>query len=256
MSLGTMLGWRGVDRNGSVAERSLTRAGRWVYCLRGRAARTEPVRGGKHWRDAVDVAAGWLAELAECFHVTIDVLEDIKRTTGHDYKSLQTLAIEDSPTGNSRWRGVSTDARGAHMVCLRMWLATTGMLSLWTLFGSCFLGRLGGWVHLGLVDSAARRGRMVCMRSGPSWTTLSTRSSAVTPEWEKCVATSIKYSRGDVEKLIEAKLDVAGPLLHVVLNGIDAMGGVCFGFDTGVGERSKRFMTDIMNLDASLARFI
>jgi len=42
--------------------------------------------------------------------------------------------------------------------------------------------------------------------------------------------TVIKYSKTDVQRLLEAKLDCAGPLLTVIFNGIDNLGGLCYGY--------------------------
>jgi hypothetical protein len=67
----------------------------------------------------------------------------------------------------------------------------------------------------------------------------------------------IHYSKGDVETLLKAKLDCAGPLLVTTLNGIDNLGGMCYGFGRdNVGERIKCFLADKMHLSKSLAAFL
>ncbi len=67
----------------------------------------------------------------------------------------------------------------------------------------------------------------------------------------------IKYSKGDVEALLESKLPCAGPLLVTTLNGIDNLGGMCYGFGSGnVGERSKQFLHEKMGLSKGLAAFL
>lgn len=67
----------------------------------------------------------------------------------------------------------------------------------------------------------------------------------------------VKYSRGDVVRLLEAKLDCAGPLLIVVLNGVDNLGGMCYGFRTDNSkERSVKFLTEKMGIDESISKFL
>lgn len=67
----------------------------------------------------------------------------------------------------------------------------------------------------------------------------------------------VKYSRGDVERLIKAQLDCAGPLLMVVLNGIDNLGGICYGFGPhNSKERSIKFMTEKMGINESVSKFL
>lgn len=67
----------------------------------------------------------------------------------------------------------------------------------------------------------------------------------------------IKYSKSDVCALLEAKLDCAGPLLEVIVNGIDNLGGICYGFSKGNSkERSVRFMKEEMKFSDSLALFL
>ena len=63
-------------------------------------------------------------------------------------------------------------------------------------------------------------------------------------------------SVSDVKRLLEAKLECAGPLLMVVMNGIDAFGGICYGFKSGGGkERFTKFMEKHMSIPKSLAEF-
>ena len=67
----------------------------------------------------------------------------------------------------------------------------------------------------------------------------------------------IHYSKGDVESLLNAKLECAGPLLVTTLNGIDNLGGMCYGFHRdNVGDRIKDFITHKMHLSKSLATFL
>lgn len=67
----------------------------------------------------------------------------------------------------------------------------------------------------------------------------------------------IKYSRGDVKALLESKLPCAGPLLVTTLNGIDNLGGMCYGFkDANVGKRSTKFLHEKMGLSEGLAAFL
>ena len=67
---------------------------------------------------------------------------------------------------------------------------------------------------------------------------------------------SLKYSLGDVEKLLKGELDCAGPLLMVICNGIDNFGGICFGFSTRVGIRSVKFMKDKMSFNEPIANLL
>jgi hypothetical protein len=76
--------------------------------------------------------------------------------------------------------------------------------------------------------------------------------------WETYVTKAIEYSRGDIKELLDAELQVAGPLLVVTLNGIDAMGGIVYGFrkedkpDQGNSrERSVTFMSHYMTIGCS-----
>ena len=66
----------------------------------------------------------------------------------------------------------------------------------------------------------------------------------------------IKYSKPDIRALLEAKLDCAGPLLEVIVNGIDNLGGICYGFSEGSMKRSVRFMKEKMNFSDALAKFL
>lgn len=66
-----------------------------------------------------------------------------------------------------------------------------------------------------------------------------------------------KYSRINVQKLLDAELECAGTLLEVILNGIDNLGGLYYGFDKGSSKRrSIQFMKEIMKIDESLAKFL
>ncbi|MBD3338451.1 MAG: hypothetical protein GF353_05050 [Candidatus Lokiarchaeota archaeon] len=72
--------------------------------------------------------------------------------------------------------------------------------------------------------------------------------------------TVLKYSKSDIEELINIKLKVAGPYLAVISNGIDVFGGFYFGFKDNHGNNSKkrsfRFMRDIMGLNEFLSAFL
>jgi hypothetical protein len=63
----------------------------------------------------------------------------------------------------------------------------------------------------------------------------------------------MKYSKGNVEELFDKQIECAGTYLDVVCNGIDLMGGICYGFHEGVGTRSKRFMKEHMNIEETIA---
>ena len=65
-----------------------------------------------------------------------------------------------------------------------------------------------------------------------------------------------KYSKGDVEEILEKKLHCAGPLLAIVVNGIDNLGGMCCGFDKRSGARSVKFMKKKMGIPESIAKFL
>jgi hypothetical protein len=64
------------------------------------------------------------------------------------------------------------------------------------------------------------------------------------------------YSKGDIEELLDKKMRCAGPLLAVVMNGIDNLGGMCFGFQTDSEKRSIEFMKNHMGFPESVARFM
>jgi len=66
----------------------------------------------------------------------------------------------------------------------------------------------------------------------------------------------IKYSKGDVTALLNSNLDCAGPLLAVTLNGIDNLGGVCYGFSLEVRKRSIDIMKEEMGIPEALAKFL
>ena len=67
----------------------------------------------------------------------------------------------------------------------------------------------------------------------------------------------IKYSKGDVEALLKAELPCAGPLLSTIMNGIDNLGGMCYGFkSSNVGDRSRYFLHERMGLSEELAAFL
>ncbi len=64
----------------------------------------------------------------------------------------------------------------------------------------------------------------------------------------------LDYNRGDVDELL-AKCKYAGPLLQVVANGIDLVGGMCYGFSARNDRiRSVKFMQEHMMIDANLAQ--
>jgi hypothetical protein len=64
---------------------------------------------------------------------------------------------------------------------------------------------------------------------------------------------ALVFSRGDITKLLAAKLTCAGPLLAVTVNGVDLMGGICFSFTKGSRERSVEYMRTYMNIDPAIA---
>jgi hypothetical protein len=67
----------------------------------------------------------------------------------------------------------------------------------------------------------------------------------------------LKYSRLDVCALLEAKLDCAGPLLEIIVNGIDNLGGILYGFGHRNSQsRSVKFMKERMGVPESLAKFL
>ena len=66
-----------------------------------------------------------------------------------------------------------------------------------------------------------------------------------------------KFSIGDIEALIRCRINNAGPLLMVVMNGIDAFGGVCDRFCWDNSEkRSLKFMRCKMGIDRAVASFL
>lgn len=67
---------------------------------------------------------------------------------------------------------------------------------------------------------------------------------------------AVNYSRGDVQALLKAELDCAGPLLNVVLDGIDHFGALCYGFEQGSKSRFVRFLTEKMGIHEDLAKFL
>lgn len=66
----------------------------------------------------------------------------------------------------------------------------------------------------------------------------------------------LQYNKGDIEKILDARIKCAGPLLHTVLHGIDTMGGICYGFDKGSSVRSVDYMKTYMNISPQLSAFI
>ncbi len=66
----------------------------------------------------------------------------------------------------------------------------------------------------------------------------------------------LDYSKGDVKELL-VNSKRAGPLLQVTANGIDLLGGMCYGFcERSSGKRSTRFMSEHMDIEDSLARVL
>ena len=63
----------------------------------------------------------------------------------------------------------------------------------------------------------------------------------------------LKYSKGNIEELLNKQIKCAGTYLAVVCNGIDLIGGICYGFNRGVGDRSKMFMKEHMNIEEKTA---
>jgi hypothetical protein len=66
----------------------------------------------------------------------------------------------------------------------------------------------------------------------------------------------VKYNAGDVQYLLALPKLPAGPLLTATANGIDIMGGICWGFDAGSKPRSVRFMEEHMGLSTPVADLI
>jgi hypothetical protein len=58
----------------------------------------------------------------------------------------------------------------------------------------------------------------------------------------------LKYNCGDIQALLEAQLEQAGPLLACTVNGIDTAGGMMLGFSQGSKNRSVAFMSNDMSL--------
>jgi hypothetical protein len=67
---------------------------------------------------------------------------------------------------------------------------------------------------------------------------------------------AIKYSKGDVIALLNSRLSCAGPLLTTTLNGIDNLGGMCYGFAQQVGDRSIKVMTEKMGFPEDVAKLL
>lgn len=66
----------------------------------------------------------------------------------------------------------------------------------------------------------------------------------------------LEYSVGDIKELLKNRGRCAGPLLSVIANGIDLLGGICFGFTAGSNFRSVEFMKTHMNIRESLAKVL
>lgn len=66
----------------------------------------------------------------------------------------------------------------------------------------------------------------------------------------------MEYNKGDVVELLSDKITCAGPLLSIIVNGIDLAGGICFGFDKGSRARSEDFMVEHMNIQKELASLL
>lgn len=68
---------------------------------------------------------------------------------------------------------------------------------------------------------------------------------------------AVEYSKGDICKLLDAKLTCAGPLLGNILSGIDNLGGMCYEFqDNNSKARSIRFMSEKMKIPETIAKFL
>ncbi len=68
----------------------------------------------------------------------------------------------------------------------------------------------------------------------------------------------MKYNRGDILALLGAKLPCAGPILNIVMDGVDMLGGMCYGFGTGPGSkmRSVDFLVQEMKLPKEQAELL
>lgn len=68
------------------------------------------------------------------------------------------------------------------------------------------------------------------------------------------------YNKGDIEALIASKLNVAGPLLTIVLNGIDVLGGLCYGFERSGRNNSRwrsiKILDEKFNMPREIAEYI
>lgn len=70
-------------------------------------------------------------------------------------------------------------------------------------------------------------------------------------------AVILRYNKPDIEELLASGTDRAGPLLACVVNGIDAMGGLLYGYRrNNSASRSISFMTNCMRLPEDHARLI
>lgn len=72
-----------------------------------------------------------------------------------------------------------------------------------------------------------------------------------------------KYNIGDIQALLDSARDTigpvqdkAGPLLACVVNGIDTLGGMAFGFTDGSESRSVSFMRDFMGIDQTQGKML
>jgi hypothetical protein len=65
----------------------------------------------------------------------------------------------------------------------------------------------------------------------------------------------LDYNCGDIRALLDAELRQAGPLLNSVVNGIDIVGGMIWGFALGSGDRSTQFMKSYFSI-SEIARML
>ncbi|MCX5643473.1 MAG: hypothetical protein NTZ17_02135 [Phycisphaerae bacterium] len=66
----------------------------------------------------------------------------------------------------------------------------------------------------------------------------------------------VEYNCGDIRTLLDHKMDIAGPLLACVVNGIDMVGAMKCGFGTSSRERSEAFIREYLDLAPNQAKVL
>ncbi len=82
---------------------------------------------------------------------------------------------------------------------------------------------------------------------GSSFSQLPTGARNPTPAEHYFNEVISNFLAGDVRALLSSGIDKAGPILMVVCNGMDTLGGIWKGFNVGVGERFKAVARELMN---------